>query len=35
LNALRLAKEAEAQTEKPVELPAKPTKRPLKSRREK
>jgi len=35
LKALRLAKEAQAQTEKPVELPAKPTKRPLKNRREK
>ena len=35
LKALRLAKEAQAQTEKPAELPAKPTKRPLKNRREK
>jgi hypothetical protein len=35
LKALRLAKEAQAQTEKPAELPAKPTKRPIKNRREK
>ena len=35
LKALRLAKEAQAQTENPVEHPAKPTKRPLKNRRDK
>ncbi len=35
LKALRLAAEAQSQTEKPAELPAKPIKRPLKNRHNK